>query len=285
MNFSDYLKGQRRSAATIVTYSKYTNVFTAWLEMECIPETAIGYTELLDFIRKLQQESKSSSLINDYLCAVRHYFNYLVVTGKRTDNPASGVYMRDVTRRLPHNLLSAEELSQLYVAYRLQLRVEPSKKVMLGLLIWQGVAVEELKRLHAEDIYLHEGKVFIAGSSHSNERWLPLEPRQVLDLADYIKKRKSKSGPLLAVSRKGKVSANNIVCQVSSMMRQLRRLNPKVTDTYQLRNSVLAIWVKQHNLRKAQYMAGHRYASSTARYIVTDMGDLQHALRQHHPLK
>jgi len=84
-------------------------------------------------------------------------------------------------RRLPNTLLSQDEMIHLYECYNLQLLVDASKKIMLGLLIHQGVTVEELKRLSVKDIYLKEGKVFISGSSHSNERWLRLEAAQVLE--------------------------------------------------------------------------------------------------------
>lgn len=283
--FTDYLKQKQHSGSTISTYSKYLACFTEWLQQEQLSADVITYTELLDFIRWLQAMNKSKALINAILCPVRHYFNYLVAEGRRADNPATGLFMKGIIRRLPNNLLSYEELVHLYECYRLQLLVDASKKIMLGLFIHQGVTVEELKRLYATDIYLKEGKVFISGSSHSNERWLRLEAAQVLELQAYMKAGKFKIGPLLQENKKRKASANNIVNQVGVMMRQLRQLNAKVIDATQLRSSVITHWLKQYNLRQVQYMAGHRYVSSTQRYKLNNIDDLQNALQRYHPLK
>lgn len=283
--FTDYLKQKGHSGSTISTYSKYLAYLTEWLQQEQLSADVISYTELLDFIRHLQSMNKSKALINAILCPVRHYFNYLVAESKRTDNPATGLFMKGIIRRLPNNLLSQDEIIRLYECYQLQLQVDASKKIILGLFIHQGVTVEELKRLYATDIYLKEGKVFISGSSHSNERWLKLEAAQVLELQAYIKANKFKEGPLLQENKKRKASDNNIVNQVGVMMRQLRQLNAKVIDATQIRSSVITHWLKQYNLRQVQYMAGHRYVSSTQRYKLSNMDDLQNALQRYHPLK
>ncbi len=283
--FTDYLKQKGHSGSTISTYNKYLAYLTEWLQQEQLSADVISYTELLDFIRHLQSMNKSKALINAILCPVRHYFNYLVAESKRTDNPATGLFMKGIIRRLPNSLLSHDEMIHLYECYRLQLLVDASKKIMLGLIIHQGVTVEELKRLYVTDIYLKEGKVFISGSSHSNERWLRLEATQVLELQAYIKANKFKTGPLLQENKKRKASANNIVNQVGGMMRQLRQLNAKVIDAKQIRSSVITNWLKQYNLRQVQYMAGHRYVSSTQRYKLSNMDDLQNALQRYHPLK
>ena len=64
----------------------------------------------------------------------------------------------------------------------------------------------------------------------------------------------------------------------------LRRLNPKVINAQQIRQSVITIWLKTKNLRMVQYMAGHRYVSSTERYQVNNLEDLYNQLEKFHPL-
>lgn len=156
---------------------------------------------------------------------------------------------------------------------------------MLGLLIYQGITVEELRRLAAADFYLQEGKVNIGGSRHSNQRWLKLEPVQVLHLREYLKVNRFKSGPVFTIEKNGIIGKHNIVCQVNWMMRQLRQLNPKLINPQQIRSSVITAWLKPYHLRQVQYMAGHRYVSSTQRYQVSHLEDLQSSLRRHHPMK
>ena len=68
------------------------------------------------------------------------------------------------------------------------------------------------------------------------------------------------------------------------MLGQLRQLNPKVINAAQLRSSVIAHWLKGNHLRQVQYMAGHKYVSSTQRYQLTTLDDLKSELQQHHPM-
>lgn len=42
-------------------------------------------------------------------------------------------------------------------------------------------------------------------------------------------------------------------------------------------------FLKQHNKRQVQYMAGHKYISSTEAYVIQEMDTLQDELSKHHP--
>src|SRR5690606_7139498 len=59
-------------------------------------------------------------------------------------------------------------------------------KIMLGLIIYQGIRSEELARLKIQDIRLREGKIYIMGGRRSEEREMILEAHQLYDLMDYI---------------------------------------------------------------------------------------------------
>ena len=67
------------------------------------------------------------------------------------------------------------------------------------------------------------------------------------------------------------------------IMSQLRKANSQVKNAQQLRASVIVKWLKQHNLRKVQVMAGHKYVSSTESYLQNDIESLQEKVNQYHP--
>ncbi|GAA0563661.1 hypothetical protein GCM10009415_52440 [Chitinophaga japonensis] len=202
----------------------------------------------------------------------------------RTDNPAAGVFIKGLPRKLPGNLLTVSEMQHLYDQYRIQLRVDLSKKIMLGLFVYQGLTTDEVGRLQARDLRLNEGKIFIHGGKYRNERWLKLEAVQMMDLQAYLKANKFKEGTLLVEQKKGFTGKYNIINQVAWMLKQLREQNPGVLTAQLLRSSVIAGWLKQYNLRQVQYMAGHRYVSSTQRYEQCNLDDLQNALKKYHPM-
>ena len=284
MNFKEYLQDKRYCAETISSYRLQEKVFTEWLDQEQTTGEQASYNEVIAFIGAMQQKGKSKKTIHGQLNILRHYFNWLIAEGKRQDNPAAGVYMRGIVRKLPSNLLSMEELEQLYARYQLQLKIDREKKIMLGLLVYQGLQTEEITRLEAAHIHLREGKIFIKGSAHSNERWLALQASQVLELQGYLQANRFKEGIFLARPVKVEVSKVNISNRMRHMILQLRQINAKIINANQIRNSVITFWLKQYNLRQVQYMAGHKYVSSTQRYQVLNTDDLQNELQRHHPM-
>jgi len=53
---------------------------------------------------------------------------------------------------------------------------------------------------------------------------------------------------------------------------------------YQLRASVIYNWVKEYDLRNAQYLSGHRYISSTEKFIIKDIRGLTKEINKYFPL-
>lgn len=255
-----------------------------WLAQEQLSGQEVTYNDVLAFMRYLQEQGKSKKTIHSQLNILRHYFTYLISEKQREDNPAAGIYVRGIVRQLPANLLSMEEMEALYQTYQLQLQVDPAKKIMLGLLIYQGLQTEEIGRLEAEHIHLKEGKIFIKGTSWSNERWLSLQAQQVVALQQYLQAGRFKEGAFLYRPVRVDASARNISNRMRHMIVQLQQLNPKIINANQLRSSVITFWLQRYNLRQVQYMAGHKYVSSTERYQVLSSDDWQSELQKHHPM-
>jgi site-specific recombinase XerD len=276
MTFTNYLEHKKCSPATIKTYQKYLDYFIGWLTKENLEAAGLSYNELLDYIRYLRDKGKSKSSVTMSISVVRHYMNCLISENKRTDNPAAGVFIKGRIRKLPSGLLSTEELELLYQQYSLQLHVEEYKKIMLGILIYQGVTVGELLRIRSKDIKLNEGKIFIKGKTKSNERWLDLHVQQLIPLKQYLDK--NKFAELLFTDP-------NISKRIQYMFGQLHALNKKVINAKQIRSSLITEWLRKNNLRQVQYMAGHKYVSSTERYQLNNIDDLKNEVQQHHPMK
>jgi integrase/recombinase XerD len=284
MNFEQYLQDKRYSGVTINSYTGHITLFTDWLQQEQLTGEQATYNDVVAFMRAMQAKGRSKRTIHGQLNILRHYFNYLIAEGRRQDNPAAGLYMRGIVRKLPNNLLSREDMEDLYRQYQLQLRVDREKKIMLGLLIYQGLRTDEVMNLEAAHIDLREGKIFIKGARKSNERWLPLQANQALELQHYLQANKFKEGIFLARLTRVNASKRNVNNRVKHMMGQLQQLNPKVINANQIRNSVITGWLQQYNLRQVQYMAGHRYVSSTERYQVLNNEDWKNELQKHHPM-
>jgi integrase/recombinase XerD len=285
MNFTEYLQQKKYSEKTINGYTVYIQRFLNWLNEEELEAAAFTYTDLLEFMRYCHNGGVTKRTVHFILCIIRHYCNYLITEQKRSDNPAAGVFIKGLVRKLPSNLLTMEMMEELYSQYCLQLHVDASKKIIFGLMIYQGLTVGEIMRLHSHHLKLKDGKIFIKGTKRSNERLLNLNAKQVTELQQYLQKNKFKEGAMLIEPRKKEVSERNINNRIQYMLKQLKQLNPKVTNPKQIRSSVITHWLQQNNLRQVQYMAGHRYVSSTERYQTNNLDDLQNELQHHHPMK
>jgi integrase/recombinase XerD len=285
MNFTDYLKDKKLSTATVALYTKSIGHFLAWLEAENLAAATSGYNDLLDFMRWCHAKGMTKRSVHSILGTVRHYCNYLIHEKKRDDNPAAGIFIKGLVRKLPTNLLSTEEMEELFRQYGIQLNVDGSKKIMFGLMVFQALTVGEILKLQSHHIKLQDGKIFIKGTKRSNERLLELKAVQIPEIQAYLQKNKFKEGRLFTEPRKQQVSPVNINNRIQHMFGQLKKLDPKIINAKQIRNSVITEWLRKNNLRQVQYMAGHPWVSSTDRYQANNLDDLQNELKNHHPMK
>jgi integrase/recombinase XerD len=221
---------------------------------------------------------------------------------KAIKNPGTGLFIRDKQHTVPFNLLTPEELMAIYENYQVTDLRSQRNKVIIGFLIYQALTREELEKLELGHVKLTAGKIEIPGGRRSNGRTLKLESIQMLDLQEYLNKTRPailKGQGIYGIGRKPdninneKAQAQLFVSMHGSgiiknsflhLLYGLKRLNPKLINAQQIRQSVITIWLKTKDLRTVQYMAGHRYVSSTERYQVNQLDDLRDALNQFHPL-
>jgi len=283
-NFDTYLREQGFKPNTIFQHTNYASYFLAWIADSSLALEQITYTEILDFADQLKKEDKGINLINRMMLAVRYYFNYLQNEGKIGYNPAVGINLKGAIRTVPHDLLSKQELEQLYECYQVNDERTHRNKVIVGLLVYQALTREELETIKPEHLQLREGKINIPPVGKQNSRTLNLQPYQIIDLQEYLylirPKLQSKSQMLFT----GRHDLEDLKNTLLHLNHALRRINPKVKHAVQLRQSVITEWLKEHDLRKVQYMAGHRYVSSTERYRESNLEELKDALMKHHPL-
>jgi len=89
---------------------------------------------------------------------------------------------------------------------------------------------------------------------------------------------------MLVTRRKERISPTSINNPMQLMIKRLRRLNPRIINTAQLRRSSIAHWLKQDNLRQGQYLAGHKYVSPTQGYQSTTLDDPKGELQGYRPM-
>lgn len=138
-SFNNYLIQKQFSESTVKIYANGVKEFLEWTEKHHYQQENIRYADLMGYIKQSQKKGKTKLNIQHELLAIRHYFNYLVKAGKIKSNPAQGVYVRGIARRLPHDLAEYDELVSLYESYPVKDIRDQRNKVILGLLIFQAL--------------------------------------------------------------------------------------------------------------------------------------------------
>ena len=295
-NFKAYLKSKAFTSKSIERRLIVINIFWQWLEKENLEAEQVGYNDLLLYMKHCSKKGVSQRSIQNYIGVIKHYYEYLLREGIITINPASDIEVKGVKRKVLYHILETHELHALYNNYAATSIQQSRNRVMLGMLVYQGLKTEELGKLEVKDINLREGKITVPGGIKSNSREMKLEAHQVLDIYDYVLKIR---GELLQMNSKRisqtKQETDKLFigeggnCQsfsnfMTQLMIKVRKLNPSVLNAKQIRASVITKWLKMYNLREVQYLAGHRYISSTESFLQNEMEGLQEEVNQFHPL-
>jgi site-specific recombinase XerD len=300
-DFTKYLLQKGYSDTTIAGFVGNVNQFSAWLEKESMEIENIGYNDMTGYLQSLGNITQHTK--GCYLRGVKQYFNFLIHQGQRTDNPAAFIQLKGIKRKTLYDILSRQELDSLYHNYTLpdeqgkdrnqnwfkaKALAYKRNKVVLGLLLYQGLDSKDFKLLGISDIQLREGKIRIPGTRRSNERELKLEAMQIMDMMDYLATTRHEILQLTGKQTQNLFSSIGTGERFHSilhyLLRHLRQLNPRVRQFQQLRASVIVHWLKLYNLRQVQYMAGHRYVSSTEQFLVNEMEGMIEEIEKYHPI-
>lgn len=288
--YISYLKRRRYTDITVRNKIGQIKIFFQWLEKENLLLNQCGYSDMMAFVQHMRKENLSIPNQNLYLRAIRQLYEGLMLEEMATHNPVANLKVRGHVYRLPHNILSTEQLQKIYDGYKPQTDYQTRNKAMLGLYINQALMRADVNGLEVRDINLIKGTVRIRKNIKLAERILPLAAHQVLTLQEYI----SKIRPQL-LKQSGFVKGDRLFFTYASgqtvneslrqLLHVLKKRHPELTSLHQIRTSVLANWAKEKPIREAQYLAGHTHLRSIQRYRDIDLQDLQESLNEYHPLK
>ena len=301
--FKEYFIIKGYTTKSVESISKNIEYFLNWIKEENIEIEEVRNNDVLAYIqykRKIGNKPRTLQLI---IIALNHFFNFLIVEYEYKENPASNVKIQGIKRKVLQEILTPVELENIYKSYSTEITKEENKKIppqknnelarkrnkiILGLLVYQGIKAEEVGKLELSDLQLRDGKITIQGGIRTNARTLKLEPHQIFDIYDYVNEvRKEilqatkKTSNKVFISVGTSLNYNNLL---QKLVKTIKAKNPKLKDLKQIRTSVITNWLKVYNLRKTQYLAGHKYVSSTESYQVNNIDELQENISKYHPL-
>lgn len=249
----------------------------------------LNTSELLKIVALLQKKYTLST-VNNQIKTIEQYFEYLQLTGKRKDHPLKNFRIKTPKRPLITGFLTESELQEIYIKFtERKYRIEKFSiygkrdKIILGLMIYQALSSGCLRELEVKDIDLGKGTIRVpkATENRLNERILPLEASQILEIYNYVKEVRPELLKLLKTNRETeKLFVTDENTRFSNITTEIRKKIDN-RNLQQIRNSRINLWLKQYNLREVQCKAGFRYLRSLEWFNQTELENLKQEIEKY----
>jgi integrase/recombinase XerD len=264
-----------------------------WLKWLPVSVKDSNYKHLMNYVAHLQRQERPVHFINKSLQAISNYYEF-----KQLPNVAISTRIKGVITKTVLRPLTAEILDDIYQAFEVQ-KVNSkdsyfyhSDQLILGLMIYQGLEMGDFTVIELGDINLEKGTIYIPSRKHRLSRTIPLESHQILQFHQYIiqgrEETKNKESEKLFSPQAD--DYHQLHWQLKRLSKHVKKevktkLDLQIEKLNHLRQSRIAIWIKQYGLRKAQYLSGFRTIMSVERYRNADLEDLKEQVKLHHPFK
>jgi site-specific recombinase XerD len=249
------------------------------------------YGKVMQYVEILRNNNKPSN-VKRVIASIKKYYDYLIEIGKRKDNPARAIRIRDAKE-------NPIQLQDLFTEKELQLLLMPRierypflakrNKIIMSLLVHQALRIGEIENIKLNDLDLEQATIQIHKTGITNARNLPLKAEQILLLYQYInqdrnmlKTFRNNQNALLLGKLGTPISKEDVDYLITTYQKQFKK---KLTATT-IRQSVIAnLLTKNNDLRVVQHFAGHKSPDTTEKYRQTGLNALKTAIDKLHPIK
>lgn len=232
---------------------------------------------------KGMREGMKASSLATRLSSLRSFFDFLILRGLLSANPAKGVSAPRKQRPLPKNL-DVDEVAQL-------LEVDDDDplairdRAMMELMYGAGLRLAEMVSINVKDISLSKGEIRVIGKG-DKERKVPFSGLAREWVGRWLKVRRQFAGsdqPALFVSKQGtRISHRNVQKRMAEWGK--KQAIPSHVSPHKLRHSFAThVLESSNNLRAVQELLGHENISTTQIYTHLDFQHLAHVYDQAHP--
>lgn len=249
------------------------------------------YQKVMQYIEVLRNQHSVNN-VKRVIASIKKYYDYLIETGKRKDNPARAIRIRDGKE-------NPIQLQDLFTEKELQILLVPRierypflikrNKIIMSLLVHQALRIGEIENIKLTDIDLEKATIQIHKTGITNARNLPLKAEQILLLYEFINQDRNKLKTFrndenaLLLGKLGKpITKEDVDYLISTYQKQSKK---RLTSTT-IRQSVIAnLLIKNNDLRIVQHFAGHKSPDTTEKYRQTGLNALKTAIDKLHPIK
>ena len=245
----------------------------------------------MQYIEILRNEHSISN-VKRVIASIKKYYDYLIEIGKRKDNPARAIRIRDGKE-------NPIQLQDLFTEKELQILLVPRierypflakrNKIIMSLLVNQGLRIGEIENIKLNDLDLEKATIQIHKTGITNARNLPLKAEQILLLYEFINQDRNKlktfrndQNALLLGKLGTPIRKEDVDYLISTYQKQFKK---KLTTTTIRQSVITNLLAKNNDLRVVQHFAGHKSPDTTEKYRQTGLNALKTAIDKLHPIK
>ncbi|OKA69782.1 tyrosine recombinase XerC [Vibrio parahaemolyticus] len=232
---------------------------------------------------KGMREGMKASSLATRLSSLRSFFDFLILRGEMSANPAKGVSAPRKKRPLPKNL-DVDEVNQLLEVNEddpLAIR----DRAMMELMYGAGLRLAELVSVDVRDVQLRRGELRVIGKG-DKERKVPFSGMATEWVGKWLRVRGDLAAPgepALFVSKLGTRISHRSVQKRMAEWGQKQSVASHISP-HKLRHSFATHMLESsNNLRAVQELLGHENISTTQIYTHLDFQHLAQAYDQAHP--
>ena len=284
--YGDYLaEAKHASQNTICSYLRDVTQFSAYLrEHQSCTLRQAGGEMIQDYMSWMRGRGKSAASVTRFLASVKSFYNFLLSAGAVKANPAKSISADRAERKYPEILTSKEV--ELFLEQPQCVDAKGYRDhAMLELMYATGVRVSELIALNVEDVNLPAA--FLRCGDEKRERIIPLYPRAVKALRDYIQvirpRLTDQEETALFVNMNGQRMTRQGFWKLVKHYQAKAEITKDITP-HTLRHS-FAVHLLENgaDLRSIQEMLGHADISSTQIYSRMLNHKLKDVYQKAHP--
>lgn len=282
--YSNYLQ-YKYTSSTVKSYLREVTLFESSLRK---PFPEINTDDIIVYLNNLRKSGYSNQTVNRVLASIKSVFNYLFQEEMIEHHPCRRLKVIHRKKNVfpTTELFSPEELNILLNREERYEMLRTRNKMIISLMIYQGLTAENIVNLRVQDITFPENLLNVRRTERYRTRRFVLGSIQLDLYHKYLDERskfKTKESKLFLNKRGFPISEDGI----GAILDQQKHLFPeKELSVRKIRQSVISNWLNVYNLplEDVQIMAGHHFPSSTYRYKLQNLQYLVSMANKYHPV-
>tara|TARA_R110002072_G_scaffold7918_2_gene42052 strand:- start:12505 stop:13440 length:936 start_codon:yes stop_codon:yes gene_type:complete len=278
---------------TIISYRYDLKKFTKWLNQQNLALVDINEEDIKKYLEYRYGENLSSKSTARFCASLRKFFNYLILSKLRDNDPTKNLIIPKISRNLPTSL-TEEEVELLLNEPKDNSSLEIRDKAMLELLYACGLRISELINLTVNQIDFNQGALRVIGKGNK-ERLVPIGNMAEQYLKKYLNSARVNlltnyldNSHYLFIGGGNKRSIHGAITRQAFWYRikhySLRANISKNISPHVLRHSFATHLINNNaDLRVVQLLLGHSSLSTTQIYIHVAKERLKNMHKIHHP--